>query len=384
MACMKFTLREFSGSLADLGTAIPFILIAVAVSGMRPGPIMLMFGLLYVYSGFIYRIPMPVQPMKAIGTVVVAAGLTQGEVVGAGLFMGMALLLLGLTGAIGYLERIFPRSLVRGVQLGLALVLLTKGGAYVLKDLHVGAFALIFLAAAILWNGRHKDIYLPGALAVLTLGTAYGVYRMGVPALQLSLPLNFYIPTPGEFLSGAYKAAVPQLPLTLTNSVLATSLLASDLFKAKVPSKRLSANMGLANLILTPMGGFPMCHGSGGMAAHYRFGARTGGAGLMIGLLFVALAFVSTPSVLGLVPVGVFGALLAFAGLELMANAFNTDMVLVTSSTGVASLFVDPTIGLLAGVAVYLALRIVKVDKSSDRIMASLKRLLAGARRSPD
>jgi hypothetical protein len=383
MAPMEFTLREFSGSLADLGTAFPFILIA-GVSGMKPGPIMLMFGLLYAYSGFIYRIPMPVQPMKAIGIVVIAAGLTQGEVVGAGLFMGMALLLLGLTGAIGYLEKTFPRSLVRGVQLGLALVLLSRGGAYVLKDLYMGAFALIFLAAAILWNGRHRNLYVPGALAVLAISTAYGVYRMGVPALQLSVPLSFYIPTPGEFLSGAYRAGIPQLALTLTNSVLATSLLASDLFKAKVPSKRLSTNMGLANLILTPLGGFPMCHGSGGMAAHYRFGARTGGAGLMIGLLFVALAFVSTPSVLGLVPAGVFGALLAFAGLELMASAFNTDMVLVTASAGAATLFVDPTVGLLAGTAVYLALRIVKVDKSSESIMASLKGLLAGARHSQD
>ncbi|HTX44278.1 MAG TPA: putative sulfate/molybdate transporter [Methanocella sp.] len=362
----KFTLREFSGSLADLGTIVPFILIAVTSSGMRLGPILLAFGLFYVYSGFVYRLPMPVEPLKVVGAIAVAGGLSHGEVVGAGLFVGLFFLLMGVTGAIGYLEKIFPLSLIRGVQLGLALLLLYKGGTYAVQDLYVGVFAVLLVAVSILWNRWQGKIYLPGALIVLVLGVALGFYLKGVPPMQLSLPLDPYIPAIGELISGTYKAGIAQVPLTLTNAVLATSLLASDLFKEKVSSKRLSVNIGLINLLATPLGGFPMCHGAGGLAAHYRFGARTGGADIMIGLLFVALSFIGTSSMLSLVPAGILGTLLMFAGIELLVNSINTDMAIVTAATGIVTLLVDPTIGLLAGVAAYAALKIMIKDKSAQ------------------
>lgn len=98
------------------------------------------------------------------------------------------------------------------------------------------------------------------------------------------IPLDFYLPGINELISGAYKAGIAQVLLALTNAVLATSLLASDLFKEKISNKKLSVTIG----------GFPMCHGAGGMAAHYRFGARTGGSDIMIGLLFVAISFMAT------------------------------------------------------------------------------------------
>jgi len=360
MAEPKFTIREFSGSLADLGTIIPFILIAVTSSGMKLGPILLAFGLFYAYSGLLYKLPMPAEPLKVVGAIAIAGGLSHGEIVGAGLFVGLLFLLMGVTGVIVYLEKIFPLSLIRGVQLGLALLLLYKGGVYVLQDLYVGALAVLLAAISILWNRRHSKLYLPGALIVLSLGIAYGFYRLGVPAIQFSVPLDLYVPTVGEFISGAYKAGIAQIPLTLTNAVLATSLLTSDLFKEKVSSRKLSTSIGLVDCIATPLGGFPMCHGAGGLAAHYRFGARTVGADLMIGLLFVALSFFSTSSMLSLVSAGVLGALLAFAGAELLMNAINTDMALVTAATGAITLLVDPTIGLLAGIAVYVAIKLIK------------------------
>jgi MFS superfamily sulfate permease-like transporter len=267
---------------------------------------------------------------------------------------------MGVTGAIDYLEKIFPPSLIRGVQLGLALLLIYKGCVYILQDLYVGALAVLLVAIAILWNRRHSKLYLPGALIVLAIGFAYGFYRLGVPAKQFSVPLDVYVPTISDFISGTYKAGIAQIPLTLTNAVLATSLLTSDLFKEKVSSKKLSTNIGLVNLVATPLGGFPMCHGAGGLAAHYRFGARTGGADLMIGLLLVALSFFSTSSMLSLISAGVLGALLAFAGAELLMSAINTDMALVTAATGVITLLVDPTIGLLAGIAAYVAMRLLR------------------------
>ncbi len=364
MAEPKFTLREFSGSLADLGTIVPFILIAVTSSGMKLGPILLAFGLFYVYSGIMYKLPMPVEPLKVVGAIAIAGGLSRGEVVGAGLFVGLFFLLIGVTGAINYLEKVFPLSLIRGVQLGLALILLYRGATYVAQDLYAGVFAVLLVAVSILWNRRFKDIYLPGALIVLALGIVLGFYLNGVPAVQLSIPIDISVPSVGDLISGAYKAGIAQIPLTLTNAVLATSLLASDLFKEKVSTKKLSVNIGLADCFFVLLGGFPMCHGAGGLAAHYRFGALTGGADIMIGLLFIALSFVGTSSMLAMVPAGILGALLAFAGIELLANSIKTDTAVVTATAGIVTLLIDPTIGLLAGIAAYVALKLIKKAKT--------------------
>ena len=108
MPAPKFTLPEFTGSLADLGTIIPFVLIAVSLCGMSLGPILLAFGLFYIISGLVYRLPVAAEPLKVVGAISIAAGLTHGEIIGAGLFVGLFFLLIGVTGLINYIEKIFP------------------------------------------------------------------------------------------------------------------------------------------------------------------------------------------------------------------------------------------------------------------------------------
>jgi hypothetical protein len=360
MPAPKFTLPEFTGSLADLGTIIPFVLIAVTFTGMKLGPILLAFGLFYIVSGFLYKLPVAVEPLKVVGAISVSAGLTHGEIVGAGLFVGLFFLLIGLTGAIDFIAKYFPLSLIRGVQLGLALVLMVKGGQYILGDPFIGVVAACLFAVSVLLNGRKESLNFPGALIVFALGIGYGFYRGGVPPVSFGIPLDFYVPSAGEFLSGAYKAGIAQIPLTLTNAVLATSLLASDLFKEKVSNKKLSLSIGATNVIAPLAGGFPMCHGAGGMAAHYRFGARTGGADLMIGVLFVLLSFIATSAMLAIVPVGILGTLLFFAGAELLRSAAKTDLIVITVVMGIVTLLADPTVGLAAGIVLYLIDRLIR------------------------
>ncbi len=280
-------------------------------------------------------------------------GLTHGEIIGAGLFVGLFFLLLGLTGLIKYVEKYFPVSLVRGVQLGLALLLLVKGGEYITGHWRIGFLAVAVYLVILLADRMKGKIGFLGALAILGLGLGYGIYRSGMPPIQPGIPLDFYLPGISELISGAYKAGIAQVPLTLTNAVLATSLLASDLFKEKISNKKLSLTIGATNLIATPLGGFPMCHGAGGMAAHYRFGARTGGSNIMIGTLFVALSFVATSAMLILIPFGILGTLLFFAGIELLRNAAKTDHIIITGAMGLVTLLVDPTIGLVAGIVFY-------------------------------
>jgi len=358
MPAPRFTLPEFTGSLADLGTIIPFILIAVSLTGMRLGPILLAFGIFYILSGLLYRLPVAVEPLKAVGAIAVSTGLTHGEVVGAGIFVGLFFLFIGITGLVDKIAKIFPLSLIRGVQLGLALVLLFKGGQYVLGDPYLGVIAIGLFIFARIMNDQYSDLNFPGALVVFIVGIGYGFYVHGVPPLHLSLPLDFYLPTMSDIVQGTYKAGIAQLPLTLTNAVLATSLLASDLFKGTISNRKLSTTIGAACVGAPLMGGFPMCHGAGGMAAHYQFGARTGGSDIMIGILFVLVSFVATSPMLALIPAGVLGTLLFFAGVEMLRHAVMTDRIDVTAVTGAVAMLVDPTVGLAAGIVTFLLSRL--------------------------
>lgn len=366
MPAPKFTLPEFTGSLADLGTIIPFVLIAVSLSGMSLGPILLAFGLFYIVSGLVYRLPVAAEPLKVVGAISIAAGLTHGEIIGAGLFVGLFFLLIGVTGLINYIEKIFPLSLIRGVQLGLALVLLYKGGQYIWGDFMLGVIAIVLFLLVKFLSDRRNELNFPGALVIFAVGIAYGAYKFGMPPVHFGIPLDFYLPGINELLSGAYKAGIAQVPLTLTNAVLATSLLASDLFKEKISNKKLSITIGATDVVAPLFGGFPMCHGAGGMAAHYRFGARTGGSDIMIGLLFVAFSFVATSAMLTIIPYGILGVLLLFAGLEMLRYAIKTDHYVITGLMGAVTLLVDPTIGLASGIVLYLAFLAWKQLKGKD------------------
>jgi MFS superfamily sulfate permease-like transporter len=233
-------------------------------------------------------------------------------------------------------------------------VLLFKGGQYIWGDIMIGVIAVVLFLLAKLLSERRSDLNFPGALVIFVVGIAYGVYKFGMPPVHFSIPIDFYMPGVDELVSGVYKAGIAQVPLTLTNAVLATSLLASDLFKEKISNKKLSITIGATNLVAPLFGGFPMCHGAGGMAAHYRFGARTGGSDIMIGLLFVAVSFLATSAMLTIIPYGILGVLLLFAGLEMLRYAIKTDHYIITGAMGLTTLLIDPTIGLATGIILFL------------------------------
>ncbi len=164
------------------------------------------------------------------------------------------------------------------------------------------------------------------------------------------------IPLPTDFPSALSTLVLPQVVLTIANAILATSLLTKDFFGKDVPPKKFSTTIGLMNITSVPFGGFPMCHGAGGLAGRYRYGARTGGASIIAGLIFIILAlFFTSPQVLSIVAVGVLGALLVFVGIEMGRHSLKTDSIIVTGLIGVLALAVSMTIAFIVGmVAVYL------------------------------
>ncbi|WOX58137.1 putative sulfate/molybdate transporter [Methanoculleus receptaculi] len=356
---IRFTLEEVAGAVGDFGTIFPILLgVAIVCPDVNVSHFFLFIAAWYIIAGFYYRLPIPIEPMKAIGAIVIAGGLSGGEIVASGIVVGALFLLLGLLGGMTWLADRIPRCVIRGVQAGLALLLLRTSLDYILNDalfasLSIGIILAFFVASQ---RTRIPDI---SALIVILIGLCVGIITQGMPPLRL-IPLpSFIIPLPSDFIAGTWELAIPQIPLTLTNAILATSLLTHDLFpKRGVDPDRLSRTIGAMNLISTPLGGFPMCHGAGGLAAMYRFGARTGGANIIAGVFFLifAVAF-APPEVLTLIPLGVFGALLVFVAIELGKHSIKTESYAVTGAIAVLTLVIGLTFAFIIGMIMAYVLK---------------------------
>jgi hypothetical protein len=324
----RFSLAELSGALADLGVLLPLTLALVGLNGLNPTGVFIGLGLAYVFTALAYRLPVPVQPLKSFAATALALGLS-GATLAAGAWWMAALFLVLTVGPAGRLiGALFPRPVVRGIQLGLCVLLLQSAWGLVLKPSAqvplwvaglAAAGAALVLAVA-LWRWRDA-----AGLGVIAFGLAFALAREGWPDVSFSATLPALAPAmPGgrEFVAAFWLLALPQLPLSLANSVYATADAARQYFGAeagRVTPRRLLATMSLNNVVAAVLGGVPVCHGCGGLTAHYRLGARTGGAPLMLGVLFLAVGVLGGRALLplvGLLPTAVLGVLLAYVGVQ--------------------------------------------------------------------
>lgn len=348
---------EIGGACGDLGTFIPHVIGAIAVAGLAPAGILVGFGAFFIASGAFYGLPMAVQPMKAISAVLVTGQVGPGEVAAAGMLLGVILLLLAATGGIGWLARVIPQSVSAGLQLGLGLSMAFLGFEFIWRTPWLGVAALALLIG-LMWLPPF-----PAApvMLVVAVGVGYLAGEVRPPrnaAAGLS-SLGFALPSLGEMWRAFELLVLPQLPLTLTNAVIVTALVCRDLFpatSARASERNLALSTGIANLLLAPFGAMPMCHGAGGVQAQHRFGARTGAAPILLGvvLLVLGLGFAGSAAALfALIPIGAVGALLLVAGsdLALSRRMFDAQPSCwpVIAVTAAATLLFNPAVGLIAG-----------------------------------
>lgn len=364
---IRFTLSEFAGSLGDFGTIIPLVLAVALVSDVNPRYILLFFGIWFILTGLYYRLPIPLEPMKAIAVIVIAGGIGSGEIAAAGIILGITFLVLGYGRCFSCIERVVPESVIRGIQLGLALLLFKASVDFVVKDALFFVIGIAIIVAFIFLVRRFKVPDL-SSICVIAAGVAGGIFLYGIPPVSMIPPPELVIPLPADFPSALSALVLPQVVLTIANAILATSLLTKDLFGTDVPPKKLSTTIGLMNITSVPFGGFPMCHGAGGLAGQYRYGARTGGAGILAGLIFITLAlFFSSPEVLSIVAIGVLGALLVFVGIEMARHSIKTDSLVVTGLIGILAILISMTVAFLIGMAVaYLLIAYRKRTPAGD------------------
>jgi MFS superfamily sulfate permease-like transporter len=364
-----------------MGTFIPLLVGMVSLNGLNIASALFFAGVFNIVTGITFGIPMAVQPMKAIATVAINEGLTVNEILSAGIATGLIILLFGITGIIELFNRIIPLSVVRGLQLGIGLQLLIKGFSMVLGTGHLFGYDSISMGivSGMVVLLLFFSTRIPGALVVFSLGLLS--LFLESPELISGLRLDLYIPhlvnlSWNDFISGSLKAAIPQVPLTTLNSVIAVCALSWDLFPKKGAGTRgVSISVGLMNLIGCWFGAMPMCHGAGGLAGQYRFGARTGGSVVFLGVVKILLGLFlggAALSVLASYPKSVLGVLLVFSGMELAIVTRDirtkTDyfVMIITTSTiiSASSTAIGFVIGLVLSYLFYIGL--FRVEKAGD------------------
>jgi len=360
----RFNLEEIAGAVGDYGTLIPIVLGVAVVSNLDLGYILLFFSIWYIVTGIYYKMPVPVEPMKAIGAIVIAEKLSRGEIAASGIILGIFFLVFGFCKGMQFIKERVPQTVIRGVQLGLALTLVNTSFDFIIKD-YIFALTCIMITILFFIASRFCKIPNISAIVILCIGVGAGFYKSGIPQISILHVPFIEIPTVKDFLKGSYLLTIPQLPLTITNAILATSLLMQDLVHREVSPDKLSITIGLMNLISVPFGGFPMCHGAGGLAAQYRFGARTGGSNIISGIILLPIAlFFSSPEFIKIIPFGVYGALLFFVAIELGKHSLKTDSYFVTGAVGILSLLFNLTIAFIAGMTLmYVLTKIRKISR---------------------
>ena len=345
----RFNRLEFSGSLGDLGTLLPLALGLILVNGLRPGGVFFSVGLFFILSGLYFGITVPIQPMKVISAYAIATAMSASQITASGYLIGLVLLVIGATGAITIIGKYIPKAVVRGVQLSTGTLLMVEGikfmiGATRLQVLQQAAEPylsisnvgpvpigiIIGITGGLLTLLLLENKKFPAALVMVFGGICLGLIFGTGKGLD-SMELGFHLPQflPFGWPSGAdatfalFALVLPQIPMTLGNAVIAYADLSGDYFgdnSKRVTYKSACISMALANFLTSTIGGMPLCHGAGGLAAHYRFGARTAGSNLMIGGIFVILALAlgnDSLAVIYLLPLSVLGILLLFAGSQL-------------------------------------------------------------------
>ncbi len=322
---IRFDRNEWAGAFGDLGTDFPLVVGVTLAANLDSTSVLTMFGLMQILTGLRYRLPMPVQPLKAMAALVITQRLGGPVLYGAGLAIGVIMLSLSLSGFMDWLARAIPKSVVRGIQFGLGLQLAMLAlREYMLADglpgyaLAVAGFGLTLI---LLGNRRY-----PVALLLVLIGFAYSfTFKIPTSALAQGIGLGLpkvHVPQWSDILAGFLLLALPQIPLSLGNSILATRQLIEDLFpERRVTARQLGLTYALMNVANPFFGGIPTCHGSGGVAGHYTFGARTGGSVIIEGALYMLVGLFfgrGFDVIVKIFPLPILGVILFFEGVALL------------------------------------------------------------------
>jgi len=315
-----------------------------------------MMGVANIATGLVYRLPMPIEPMKVLAVVAIAQAWTPEKVYASALIMGVVWLIMGATRAMDFAARWTPRSVIRGIQLSLGVLLGMQGVRM------IGTWWLLGIGAALIVLLLRNNRFAPASIVLVAGGVVLLAVRgdlLAAGAFTLSLPPLAAI-DPHEIWPALRDGGLAQIPLTATNAVIATSALIAEYWpNRRVTNRQLALNMGVMNVILPFLGGLRLCQKASGLAGQYYFGARTGGANLIEGTIEICLGLFlagSIAAIFAAFPLAIVGAMMLLVGIEMVKFArdlrFNRQLIPV-AATLAGSLLVNMAVGFAAGMVVH-------------------------------
>lgn len=369
-ARLPLTRLDVAGAFGDVGVLFPIAIALISLNHLNPTAVFLAAGLAYILSGAYFQVPVPVQPLKAVAAIALALHLLPSTIASAGLLMGVLLTLIGITNLAPLLARLFTLPNIRGIQLGLGLLLAREGLRLILERsngpalggvIEVSSLLIALGGAAILLANRNSRRF-PAALVLLGVGALLGLltHWRALPSLALGpLPLEFLHPQASELKLALLALVIPQFALTFGNSIVASENTAQILFgpqSRRMTTRALSLSIGVMNLLSGSILAAPMCHGSGGITAHYKFGARSQKSNYVIGsvCLLLALFGASAVGLLKLIPTTILGVFLIYVGIQhaglLRDIVKNRGYLLIAVAVGLVALATtNLTVGFLVG-----------------------------------
>jgi hypothetical protein len=279
---LRSFLGDVLGAFGDQGILIPIVVGLIALKGFSPQALLLWVGLAYLVTGAWARVPMSVQPFKAACILFLCSTYSSDVLFATSLVLGALFLVLGVTGKIRTLQWIFPAWVIAGIQTGLGLILIGNG----------------------------------------ILLTFFGnpLPTMPVPAEFSRSEFHVGFPSLGGFIQALWFLVPAQFALSLGNSVFASADTARSYFGSRashVTERRLCVSLGLWNMAAGLLGQMPLCHGSTGITAHVKMGARTWKSNAVIGISFLAASFWTTLQVGILqIPFWILGLSLMYVGVQ--------------------------------------------------------------------
>lgn len=356
MKRFEFNIRELAGSMGDLGTLFPLVVGYIAICGLDPAGLLIMMGIANIATGIVYKLPMPIEPMKVIALTAIAQHWSPSMVYATGVATGLVWLVLAVSGLVDKMANLVPTSIVRAIQVTLGLLLAYESLKMLSTAWLMGIGAFIIILAL------KDNKYFPASIVLMLLGIVFMYVNNVVPefeSIHITVP-GLAIFTIDEMWDGMVSAGFAQIPLTATNAVIATALLIKTYWPdSHVTEKHLSLNMGIMNLTLPLFGGMPLCHGAGGLAGQYSFGARTGGANIIEGTIEILLGLFLASSIAILFanfPVYIIGAMMLYVGLKLVKDnhsaCFGKEKVPFFVTIAVA-LLSNMAVGFIAGLIIF-------------------------------
>ncbi|MDW7729959.1 MAG: molybdate transporter family protein [Bacillota bacterium] len=367
-----FSLREFSGAMGDFGTLIPLTAGYIVVCGLDPAALLITIGIISIVTGIFFHLPVPIEPMKVLAVVAIAQAWSPSMIYASGFAMGIIWIIFATTGLIELIARYTPQPVIRGIQAALGIMLVIQAYSLLSTWWLLGVTAIVI--AILLRNNR----FAPGILVLMLLGIGASYYQ-GLSFEQVIIRFNLPPITSfsiDELWPAMLLAGFAQIPLTATNAVLSTaSVIRTYWPEQEVKPKKLAMSIGIINLVMPFIGGMPICHGAGGLAAKHFFGARSGGANISIGLveLICGLFFASAVAlIITAFPQAIIGAMLLLIGIEMIR--FVTDVkwgldVAPLILTVVVSVITNMAFGFIAGLFLYYLISHINKKHQSSKTL---------------